>query len=198
MDIKERAKQYAESKAQEAITSAIEQAFVEGYNQGYTEGRADEKNSRPVATSVDDYDLVTFVDLGLPSGTKWSSNLLMKDGNACYFTYDEAVKLNIPSLEQFEELISYSRSFSIHNEQKLEIGLQFIGLNGNNITVGYADYRKDSEGTAVGSSLFPKFWLKDQSQDNFEIEKFCAWIYNKTSRNTLFRGYRIPVMLVSK
>ena len=192
MTINEKAKKYAENKALEAMSAAIEQAFVEGYNQGYTEGREDEKNSCAATMSLDDYDLVTFVELGLPSGTKWSSNYLMKEGNACYFTYDEAAKLNIPTLEQLEELVSFCERFSIKS------GLQFVGLNGNNITVENADYRKDSERTAVGNSSCPKFWLNDQSQDILEIEKNCAWFYDKKSRNTLFKGYRIPVMLVSK
>lgn len=198
MDIKERAKQYAEGKALEAITSAIEQAFVEGYNQGYTEGRADEKNSRTVTTSIDDYDIVTFVDLGLPSGTKWPSNYLLKGGYTCYFTYDEAEKLNIPTLEQLKELILYCRSDTIYKSSNVKDGIRIVGPNGNHIKVGCTQYRKDSKGSFLGSAYLPMFWLNDQSQDNNIIDKKCAWFSDKLGMNTLFKGYRVPVMIISK
>lgn len=65
MNIKEKSKLYAEGKALEAISTAIEQA----YEAGYHDGLKHYENERLEAIK----DGVEYVDLGLPSGTMWSS-----------------------------------------------------------------------------------------------------------------------------
>ena len=79
MNIKESAKAYAEGKAVDALTAAIEQAYADGYNAGFNDGLASKKDDLPA-----DFDNgVEYVDLGLPSGTKWGADYLKdKDGNS--------------------------------------------------------------------------------------------------------------------
>ena len=97
MDIKERAKQYAESKALEAITSAIEQAYADGYNDGLKHRENEELELIKEG--------VEYVDLGLPSGTLWSSTCIRDKSNIRrQLPYIEASKLSIPTKAQFLEL----------------------------------------------------------------------------------------------
>lgn len=103
MDIKERAKQYAEGKALEAITSAIEQAYAKGYETGYADGlNRNEVNNQGIV-KIDD---IEYVDLNLPSGTLWSKDYINRPDilSPLYLKFHEAAKLNIPTESQFVEL----------------------------------------------------------------------------------------------
>ena len=184
MDIKERAKLYAEGKALEAITSAIEQAYADGYTAGCKDGLDywDNLWKSKMVNSVE------YVDLNLPSGTLWSSHILISEKNTfAHMTYDEAAQLSIPTEEQFKELLDNCETSVILDKSKTPIGVSFIGRNGNIIEVFY-DF------TIHGKDQWPnsnyRFWLRDNtSTDN---ERICA--YFKESRQ--FMGDRLPVMLV--
>ena len=67
MNILEKADKYADGKANEAITKAIAQAYMDGYRDGYKDREAeipvDFRNNK-----------TTYVDLGLPSRTLWSTD----------------------------------------------------------------------------------------------------------------------------
>ena len=184
MDIKAKAKQYAEGKAQEAITSVIEQAYTDGYTAGYKEG-VDNFESLWKNQIVNG---VEYVDLKLPSGTLWSSHLLIGDKNTLtHMTYDEAARLNIPTEEQFKELKDNCETSAILDKNKNFIGTTFIGRNGKLIDVLYGF-------TIHGKDQWPNrnysFWLRDEtSTDN---QRICAFF--KESRS--FMGNRLPVMLV--
>lgn len=96
MDIKEKAKAYAEGKALNAITAAIEEAYAAGYK----DGLSIKKDPDVVENNI------IFVDLHLPDGTLWASDYLRgKDGKIIYCTYDEAKPLGIPTEEQFNNLL---------------------------------------------------------------------------------------------
>lgn len=67
-----------------------------------------------------------YVDLGLPSGTLWSST--NAGGNAAYYTYDEAINLfgdKLPTQQQYQELIALCKW------KWQEDGYKVIGDNGN-------------------------------------------------------------------
>lgn len=199
MTVNEKAKEYAKSKALEAMSAAIEQAFVEGYNQGYSEGRDDEKNSRPATTSLDDFDEVTFVDLGLPSGTKWASKYLKdKAGNTVYLTYDEAAKFNIPTYEQFQELLSYAKKERVNIKGTANLHYyEFLGDNGEGITLENASYRTKShvdESLSQGQSLF---WLKADNSSCDSKTQRCAYINGYINQYSYFKGYMLPIIIVS-
>ena len=68
MDIKEKAKMYAEGKAIDAISAAIEQAYTDGYNEGLKHYENEKLESI--------VDGVEYKDLMLSSGTKWATAYL--------------------------------------------------------------------------------------------------------------------------
>ena len=184
MDIKERAKQYAEGKAQEAITSVIEQAYADGYTAGCKDGFDYWENlwKSKMVNGVE------YVDLKLPSGTLWSSHLLIGDKNTLtHMTYDEAARLNIPTEEQFKELKDNCETSAIFDKNNKQIGITFIGRNGKMIDVFYGF-------TIHGKDQWPnvnyRFWLRDDTSTG--NERICA----SYKENRSFMGNRLPVMLV--
>ncbi len=185
MNITEKAKEYAKGKALEAITSAIEQAYVDGYNDGMQ--FLDISLKEDIETSETD---VVYVDLGLPSGTRWSSDYLMDNSDYNMLTYVEASRKNIPTVEQYEELCNECLVTS--NDD----GIEFRGINGNSIIIRYITI----EMTTCYQKTFG-FWLKDDGEGNY---KYCACnIYNSfnpsdANKENMFMGLRIPVMLVCK
>ena len=74
------AKEYAEGKGIEAFRQVVADAYVAGYNAGYQDGY-----NKVVKDSISEG--IEYVDLGLPSGTLWSSDYVRTDnGNAVYVT----------------------------------------------------------------------------------------------------------------
>lgn len=99
------------------------------------------------------------VDLGLPSGTLWTScNVGAKsvEDYGKYFTFEEASKLSnkeysVPTIEQIKELMRYC----IHEYINVNgtNGILITGSNGNNIFFPAAGCRGSSSGVlrSVGS-----------------------------------------------
>ena len=82
-----------------------------------------------------------YVDLGLPSGTKWKAkNETNPNDENNFYAYDEAMTAfgnNLPTTEQFEELrksCSWSWSFTGKN-------YKVTGPNGNSISMPAAGHR---------------------------------------------------------
>ena len=83
-----------------------------------------------------------FVDLGLPSGTKWKT--VNEHGR---LTFDEAISLygeNVPTKEQFQELITYCVWTPI------EGGYTIKGPSGNSIMLPHNSYTYVNEGIHFG------------------------------------------------
>ena len=97
VDISSRASEYAGGKAVDCLTKAIEQAYKDGYLDGFKDGK--ELASDCISTGE-----VNYVDLGLPSGTLWSDDYVMRDGEILYWPYGEASDKSIPTDEQWKEL----------------------------------------------------------------------------------------------
>lgn len=105
---KDKAKEYAEGKVNDALTQVVADAYMSGYNAGYQDGI-----DKVVKDSVSEE--TEFVDLGLPSGTLWASDYV-KDGNEVLFLpYPEALKYDIPSEEQVNELGEYCKIISMND-----------------------------------------------------------------------------------
>lgn len=178
MDINEKAKEYAEGKALEAITNAIEGAYASGYKEGYQAGLDDRE---PEAFGDENED-VEYVDLNLPSGTLWSTDYLYDEcSDYKYLAYNEAIKLNIPTKEQFEELRDYCEEFKYNNS------FRYLGSNGNFLSIRFSKVIKAD--IADWNNDF-WFWLKDEELGT------CATSLNKDKVATVFTGYKMPVMLV--
>lgn len=93
------AAKYAAGKANEVIDKAIAQAYADGYRDGYKD--------REEEIPVDFRDNRTeYVDLGLPSGTLWSTDYEKNDNNILYLPYVQAKRYNIPTNKQWEELVT--------------------------------------------------------------------------------------------
>lgn len=160
MDIIEKSKEYAKGKAFETMTAAIEQAYADGYN----DGMKHIENEKLEAMK----DGVEFIDLNLPSGTKWSSTCLYNHiEQPDLMTYMEASKLNIPTKEQFEELCSNCAIDIILETKKNRI--QFTGINGEKLDIPYVNINEITKD--LGIPRYIAFWLKD---DGEKKEKFYA------------------------
>ena len=134
-----------------------------------------------------------YVDLALPSGTKWASDYLRdKDGNVLYFPYIEAVKMNIPTIEQFEELIS---NCQIIQDAALDenSGCSFLGTNGNYVHYYNNCFMKAGKKL---NSVFPETWLKDDEEGC--PEKIVAHFFEEPYVSHEFMGLGYPIILVEK
>lgn len=184
MDISEKAKKYAEGKAIDAISAAIEKAYEDGYNDGLKHY----ENER-LESIVDG---VVYIDLELPSGTKWASSYLVEKGNWAMFAYNEASKLSIPTKEDFEELCKECAIDNyLYTNNK---GIMFTGKNGKKIEIPYIKANHVTDDNVIESIAF---WLKNEGEDT---QKEYARV--NSTRKVLdvktFMGYKLPVLLVLK
>ena len=135
--------------------------------------------------------MIDFVDLALPSGTRWAIDYLKdKEGNILYLPYNEAAKLCIPTKEQFYELTNNCRIIqdNISDENR---GCRILGTNGE-----YVHYHEDFyiEAGKKLRALFPESWLKDDEEDC--IEKTVAHYYEEYYISHEYMGLKYPVILV--
>ena len=194
-ELREKAASYAAEKTNEVMTSAIAQAYADGYRDGYK----DREEEIPVDLRNDK---IVFVDLGLPSGTKWSSDY-MKDGdNKEYLPYGRAQSLSIPTKEQWEELCDICKwEYSINNAYNL-FEARCVGPNGNALKFDWTG-KRDIDTLSAFYEVF--FWINDDIDGN---DKYAAHIYNAGKANNLkigvkntekcFSGYKLPIRLVRK
>lgn len=97
---KDKVQEYVEGKVTDALNKVVADAYLAGYNAGYQDGyNKVVKDSVSVGSE--------FVDLGLPSGTLWSSDYVKKDDNdmTIYVTQENSADYEIPTYEQFKELM---------------------------------------------------------------------------------------------
>lgn len=187
MDLNERAKNYAADKALEAITKAIEQAYKDGYQDGYDDG------NREAPVVNDDCE---YVDLGLPSGTRWARGFMKEDNKELYLPYGEACNLNIPTKEQFEELQSQCkievRMPVVSGGPKLFADI--IGPNGKRIALTGKGMKKSYFVEHEREEIM--FWIK--SAEIFEGNERPRFFVSKdtTVLDTTFSGYMLPILLV--
>lgn len=95
-----------------------------------------------------------YVDLGLPSGTKWNSANETGGYNG-FYTYDEAVNAfgdKLPTKEQFEELKENCTWVWQDNG-----GYKVTGQNGNSIVLPASGYR-DCHGDVRGVETYGLYW----------------------------------------
>lgn len=186
MDIKEKAKAYAEGKAQDAITTAIEEAYAAGYKDGYDDGYANrEKPDAPIK-----YKNVIYIDLDLPSGTKWAIDYLRKvNGEIELLSFNNAKAFNLPTKKQFQELIDNTEQlFSIRNDQNVT---EFVSLkNGARFWLPNGYSRKES----LDYKDNYLFWLKESLNSRRAKCAFGPIIQEWD----LMISYSLPVVLVSK
>lgn len=103
-----------------------------------------------------------YVDLGLPSGTKWKT--VNEKG---YFEYDAAVALfgkELPSKEQWEELKEKCKWVWVYGDDNIQSGYYVVGPNGKRIFLPAAGYRDGSE---VRGGESGSYWSSLDNGENY-------------------------------
>ena len=196
-NLNERAANYAAEKANELLAKAIAQAYADGYRDGVKD-----RDEGVVSPNIE------FVDLGLPSGLLWSSKYRKDDeGAPLYLTYEEAAALDIPTEEQFSELIKcceWKHLMGYVNrggyDYRQPVGKFCEGVNGERILF-------DGNGMKyIKSNYVPhgiRFWIRDDEDRSEKKSVYIEdqlsdikpiWTIEKVDATTAL----IPVMLVKK
>ncbi len=190
MEIRDKANSYASAKTNEVMIQAIAQAYMDGYQDGYK----DYKEQIPLDFLSDK---IEYVDLGLPSGTLWAADYEKEDGKIVYLPYDKASILQIPTEEQWKELLEMCqweyKYISDHDRSFV-----CIGPNGNVIHFNSEGFLKEEKGRVYdGERCF--WWVKDEN-GNTGVEKNAVKMYFLSRQykemEKTFSGYKLPVRLV--
>ena len=123
----EKSKIYAEGKVIEALRQVVADAYMVGYNAGYQDG-IDKIAEDSVLEETE------FVDLGLPSGTLWASDYVKDGDEVLFLPYPEALKYDIPSEEQVNELGEYCKIIRMNDSAADKFIYMVLGPNGNSVT----------------------------------------------------------------
>ena len=158
--LEEKAALFLAENMKEIIAEALAKIYAGGYHAGYN----DCQDSLPCANKTTDE---KFIDLGLPSGTLWSRSYLQYEGETKYLPYVEAKKLDIPTEDQWYELITNCDIQHVTSSQGYEC-TKFVCLNGNVLTLKGAIYIN---------------FLENTNKYAVDIQK-------------MFVGYHLPVHLV--
>ena len=182
------AEAYAAEKTNDVLIKAVAQAYADGYRKGYEDCKA----TIPVKLHAGD---IVYVDLGLPSGTLWASEYVKEKGKVLYLPYCEAKRYQLPTKEQWEELVKVCR-FLYETETWGDIEelkkATCIGPNGKSIIFG-------GEGMYKGEELIDGIaftWLKEES-DTY-INKAACIRYKSKDVIEIYSGYKLPIKLVKK
>ena len=184
-DIMEIAANYAEGKANDALDKAIAQAYADGYRDGYKD-RDDE-------ILVDLRDNKTeYIDLGLPSGTLWSSDYERSGEELIYLPYESASGYGLPNLDQMKELLNTCKWVCKRDASKDIEELLCVGPNGNVISFERTGYIKVD---IIEAGLTGKFWIKEETE---KLEKSIGrFSWNKEMYvSSEYSGYKLPIRLV--
>lgn len=179
-ELVEKANNYAIEKTNLVMAKAIAQAYADGYRDGY----ADREKEIPVDLRDGNTE---FVDLGLPSGTLWSSDYEKLDGKTLFLTYEKAAELCLPSEDQCKELISRCRWTYTRTS-----GFLCIGPNGNNIRFRQTGFMK-IEGKNI---RFDQCYMWVGFNGRGSTQKGMVQNGSAMEITDVFMGYRLPIRLV--
>lgn len=183
-ELKELSANYATEKTNEMMFQIVAQAFADGYRMGYKD-REDE-------IPVDLRDgKAEFVDLGLPSGTLWSTDYEKEGDEVKYLRFSESLSYDIPTEKQWGELCETCRW------ERVLIGDTFrIDCIGPKNKISFFPMGKITNELVIRPDLC-YFWLNDKSES---LEKASAYTGYKNgvirSSTTNYIGYKLPIRLV--
>ena len=183
IELNEKASIYAE----ENVINILKEAFAKVYADGYREGYRECQEEIPVDLRDNQ---TRYVDLGLSSGTLWSSSYERIGAERLYLPYDKAKEMSIPTEDQWKELRRECR-WSVDSDK-----IYCIGPNGNSIhfeKTGYISINKNKE--IVDWSFF---WIKNEEENGNEcLSAKMSWhIASDERSHSIFRGYSLPIRLV--
>ena len=134
-----------------------------------------------------------YVDLGLPSGTKWKTvNEPYPNDAHGFYTYDEAMEKfgsNLPTKEQFEEL----EEKCIWTWDDTKQGYQVTGPNGNSIFLPASGFRGCDGGVNVVGS-YGYYW--SSTPDGSDIAWYLGFDSGGVDIGHNFRCCGLSVRLV--
>jgi len=186
IELKEKANNYAE----ENVISVLKEAFAKVYADGYRDGYKDYQNG----TLVDTCNGTTkFVDLGLPSGTLWSTDFEKEGEEIMYLPYEDAEKYDIPTKEQFNELLELCKwEFKYISSTSREYTC--IGPNGNHIVFSSRGYKLAGTRRKI-EKIF--FWVKSTPDDSTKEAVYLYYQSGEIKKVTeMFSGSMLPLRLV--
>lgn len=188
IELTEKAAKYAAEKANEVIANALAKAYEDGYRDGYKD--------REEEIPVDLRDNKTeYVDLGLPSGTLWAKEYEKENGNTLYLPYEKAARLHLPTIEQWEELLTTCQwRPNYYNNSFCFSAINCIGPNGTIITF-------DTTGLIEVYKIDPYhccFWINSGEEDTkmidiFNSKKYQTW---EGGIKPIFSGFKLPIRQV--
>ena len=183
MNVEEKARKFAEGKAINALNQAIEEAYAEGYRDGYK----DREDEIPVELQENKTE---FVDLGLPSGTRWASTFETVDGSNClYLPFEQAKKYQLPNREQYQELLDCCK-WDRRDKNGGFDHYVVIGPKGTSIKLQARGYLVADRVEMWNNNGY--FWLFDDDSDGNDQ---TAALFNSSDRDTTskFIGYKLPI-----
>ena len=192
---KDKVQEYVEGKVTDALNKVVADAYLAGYNAGYQDGY-----NKVVKDSVSEGS--EFVDLGLPSGTLWSSDYVKKDDNdiTIYVTQENGADYEIPTYEQFKELMDECKWDQKSEKNWTESGFYHwhewaicLGPNGNKITFEKTGIYETTDSLTRTSEIF--FWLNNKEYFYNNCANITLNSLNIGSEN-MFSGYKLPIRLV--
>lgn len=195
--LNERTANYAAEKMNELMAKAIAKAYADGFRDGYKECAED--------YDIDLYEDVEFVDLGLPSGLLWSSKYRKnEEGKPLYLTYEDAAILDIPTEEQFSELLKCCK-WSLIRGQVLRggyainepVGYYCEGSNGCRIAFDRKGYKFGPMSGCDGVH----FRIRDNEDGDDKNTVEFGELKNGTPQVSIEKkssDYLVPIMLVRK
>ena len=182
-ELKDIAVNYAAERTNEIMTIAIAQAYADGYRDGYK----DREEEIPVDLRNDKTE---YVDLGLPSGTLWSNDYEKENGKISYIPFGDAINLNIPTEDQWEELL---KTCNILWSPK-NFYFECVGPNGNFVTFSEVGYKVTDDNNRNGFA----FWINSETlgQANKSASLVCGLNGVQGYTYPVFVGYKLPIRLV--
>ena len=183
-ELKELSINYATEKTNEVMVNTIAQAYADGYRKGYK----DREDEIPVDLRDGNTE---YIDLGLPSGTLWSSDFEKNSNKLIYAPYESTKFLEIPTLEQCTELFSNCR-FS--NKEGV---VYCLGPNGKYIKFDFAGYKviENEPATYTTASVF---WIKDCNEKSENTARILNMRGLQLDTYKEFCGNKLPIRLVQK
>ncbi len=177
----------------ESIKDLLKEAYISGYEQGKIDS---------LIYNIDD---IQYWDLGLPSGTLWAGPLTIKRSFNSYkmLSYTDACLLNIPTEEQYKELVDNCQVLFEGNGGN---SVFIVGKSGKRLQVYTENYMVvqnypkrfltdlscKGEKTPKGENFL---WLKSNIDNDHAM--VAAVKYNcELSSCKHFTGFNLPVFLV--
>ena len=201
IELLDRAEKYASGKASVMIDKAIAQAYADGYRDGY----ADREKEIPINLRENK---TIYVDLGLPSGTMWSTSFDTDGYNVIYLPYEKAVMYEIPTTDQWKELFDECKWDFIKDKNGTLYRADCAGPNGRVISFYVTGLINAIEKRNHNESFF---WIKEDVEGN---EKKAVHIYRPTTKyqgkvmyvgegtsinlQSNFSGFKLPIRQVRK